>query len=132
MSPTLASILQSLLGVAGAFLLGHNFLGIEITQSWITDASGVVLALAGIVYGFIDHSLGLEGLQAAARTVLSFIGAFGVAKGWNQQSWVAISGAVTALLPVLYGFLSRAKNAQVQKAVADNTIKVMSAKLKAA
>lgn len=109
------SIITALLTVVGTFLIGKNIWGQPVdTELWQT-ITGAVLAVAGLVMSFLDKNLTIEKWQGIARTTIMAVG--GVLIGIGRltpealETWI---GIITSLIPMLYTWLSKKKNEQIQ------------------
>lgn len=116
MSENLQSLLRNILTIVGGFFIGKNFLGLPVDSSMIEGGIGVLLAIGGIVWGIKDKTVTIEMLQSTARHILSTIGGVLIAAGKFDPAkldlWI---GLVTALIPIIYGALSKQKTVQLKK-----------------
>lgn len=112
---TISAIIQAVLGAIGALLINHKIFTQVIDQTWISTASGIVLGIVTMVWGFKDHTETIEQFQAAIRNLMVFLTTILVSGGLSDTTVNAITGVVDAVLPVIYGALSRAKTASIIK-----------------
>lgn len=113
---TIYAVFQAALGAVGALLIGHHLWTISVDQSWVNTAVGSLMGVVSVVLGFMDHSETIEQFQAAIRNLMSFLTVVLVAGGVQDSMLQGITGAIDALLPVIYRQLSVAKTAKIIKA----------------
>lgn len=107
---TALSLLRTVLTVAGSYILAHNLFGPVINQDALTQIGGAILALTGAIWGFVDKSAPIEGVQSAVRSLVQIVGGFMVAAGkLSGQTLDTILGAITSLAPVIQSYTSRVK-----------------------
>lgn len=103
-------IVRSLLSAIGAFMLGLNLFGTQITESWWQEAIGVILVIMGIVWSIKDKIATIEMIQGAMRQVITFLGGIALTAGWvTEKTLLAVIGLITAVIPVFQGYFSRKK-----------------------
>jgi hypothetical protein len=103
-------VVRTVLMTLGAFLIGHNFFGVSITESWIQEAVGVVISLSVFVWSYASKETTVEGLQGILRQLFTFTGALLLAKGWiTSDMLVVIISLIPVIGPALYAWLSRFK-----------------------
>ena len=77
-------------------------------------ATGVIMGVIAIIWSIRSKEATIEMLQGTMRQVLTFIGGLFVAKGKiSAETLTLVIGLAAAILPPLYGFLSRRKTQQL-------------------
>lgn len=110
----LSGIIRTVLSLLGAYLLGKNIYGIEATAELWQEATGVIMGVIAIIWSIRSKEATIEMLQGTMRQVLTFIGGLFVAKGKiSAETLTLVIGLAAAILPPLYGFLSRRKTQQL-------------------
>lgn len=113
-------LLRAILTIAGTYLFGHNIFGNKIDESLWQEIAGAVLVAASFVWTFVSKTLTLEIFQSSILKIVMVFGGLlvtsGKVTGATLQAWVAF---LTALIPIVYSFLSKAKS----KAIAEGDIK---------
>lgn len=104
------SLLRYILVIVGGWLVGKNFLGNPIDETTSLGIVGGFMSLVGLVWGFVDKTVTLEGFQSSIKGLLSFVGTLFVASGKiTSDTLNAILGGAVILLPIVYGVLSKQK-----------------------
>lgn len=108
------SIIRSVLTIVGAFLVGKSFLGNTIDDNlWLGIGGGIITAIS-VVWGIVDKTATIEGLQSGIRNVLIFFGALLVGSGIIKDEVLqAILGIVPIVITILYSQLSKAKSKEI-------------------
>lgn len=111
---SILSLVRYALLAVGAYLVGKNFLGVEIDNDWIQGTIGIVLSLGGAVWGWFDKTATLEQIQSAFRSAFSFLGVMLVGSGIIKDEVLqSVLGGLPIILSYLYAQTSKAKNKQV-------------------
>jgi CDP-diglyceride synthetase len=106
-----SSIIRYILTALGAYLIGRNLGGIDVTPEFWEQAIGAVLVVFSTVWGFMDKTIREEAFQGALRQVFAFVGSLAVVKGWlSAQTFLMISGLIGTLGTYIYSWLSRKKS----------------------
>lgn len=113
------SSLRALLILVGSYLVGHNLFGKSVdSQTWEV-ISGAILTVASAIWGIATKTSTIEGIESAARSVITSIGGLltssGILTGDNLN---AILGLVTAILPAIQSSISASKNSQISSGTA--------------
>jgi hypothetical protein len=104
------SIIRYLLSAVGAYFLGRQFFGQQVTSEFWEQASGVILVLISVVWGFVDKSVTIEGFQGAIRQVWAVIAGILIGAGkMNDQTSNLILGILGTLSAWVYSWLSKKK-----------------------
>lgn len=118
---TVLSILRALMTAGGSYIVGHNLFGHQVDASVWQEVAGSVIALVGAIWGVVDKTAGIEGVQSAVRSFLQSAGGFLTAAGViTGETLNAILGLATAIISVLQSHLSKVK----VKQIADGTVNV--------
>lgn len=113
---TILSFLRTALSAVGAFLIGKNLFGQAVTNETWQLIIGVILALIGAVWSVLDKEAGIEQVQAAIRQAITITGSLLIAYGRLKTEQVEqIGGLITAILPFVYGWLSRKKTTMIEQ-----------------
>ncbi len=110
----ITSIIRNLLTLAGAFLIGRNLFGLEVNEVLWQEIVGGVMVIVGIVMSIMDKTLTEEKFQGALRHIVLLVGGLLVAKGTIKPEQIEVYlGIITALAPLIYGYISRKKNQDI-------------------
>lgn len=111
----LFGLLRAILTLAGTYLFGHNIFGNAIDASLWQEIAGGVMVVASFVWSILEKSLTLEIFQSSILKIIMVVGGLlvtsGKLTGAALQAWIA---ALTALLPIIYSYLSKMKSQQIQ------------------
>jgi Ca2+/Na+ antiporter len=106
--------LPSLLMAVGAFVIGKNFLGHQVDESFLQEAIGVIMGIVAIVLDIRAHAASIEKIQATVRQVFLFAAGFLVAAGKLKADNVEmILGFLLMLAKIAYQYFSRKKSEQL-------------------
>lgn len=113
----LYKILPSILTILGAFAIGHNFFGATINESLWQELAGFALMAVGVFISvFIDHTAGIEQLQAMVRRAGEVLATLLAASGKQMSETIkAVLELILIALPVLYGYLSQRKTIKLAR-----------------
>lgn len=104
------NLLQSVLVVVGAFLIGKNLLGNEIDQVLWVGIVGVVLTVVGFVWDIATTKVTIEYFQTGLMTIAQFLGGLLISSGkLSSESANTYYGFLSTLIGILYPILSRKK-----------------------
>ncbi len=119
------SFLRQLLSFAGAWLIGKQLFGSTVDNSTLEMLIGVVLSIAGLVWGVVDKTANIEMWQSVARHVITSVGGMFVASGkLSAMALEQILGITLFVITLLQGWMSRKKVEQIkQGAVSVHTLK---------
>ncbi len=110
------SLFRTALTAFGSFLFGKNILGASIDSVLWQEIVGIIIAVGSTVWGILDKSATVDGIQSAVRSVAVFIGGLLVASGKLSSgaldSWM---GFITTLVTVILSATSRSKAQQLAK-----------------
>jgi len=110
----ITSIIRNLLTLIGSFLIGRHIFNQTIDAPMWDVITGSVMALTGVIMSIADKTVTIEKVQGVIRHVVLSIGgimiAGGIVKPEQIELWL---GAITALTPIIYGWLSKKKTQQV-------------------
>ncbi len=110
------SLLRTALTAFGSFLFGKNILGASIDAVLWQEIVGIAIAVGSTLWGIIDKTATVEGVQSAVRSVAVFIGGLLVASGklssGSLDSWM---GFITTLVTVILSVTNRAKVKQLSE-----------------
>lgn len=113
---TFFSFLRMALTAIGTFLIGKNLLGTAVTESIWQLVIGLAVALASIAWSIISKDTGYEKIESGIRQLLTVGGALAVAFGWiKAESLPQITGLIIAVLPFVYAWVTKTKNAQIKQ-----------------
>lgn len=114
-------IVRTLLSAFGAFLVGRNFFGHQIDESYWQEIVGLILGIISVIWSIYDKTATVESIQGAIRQTITFVGGLLFSAGLvTNQTINAVLGVVAALAPFIQGYLTRVKNNQLET----GTIKV--------
>lgn len=122
MQENILSIIRAILVALGSFVIGHKYfagtIDADIWQSFI----GGALVVASTIWGIATKATSIESIQSGLRSLLTFAGAFLLAKGvvTSEQITQVIAGVAT-IVPLVYSYFSKVKTQQL----ATGQIKVM-------
>jgi hypothetical protein len=109
------SLIRTFLTVIGTFLIGKHVLGNTIDQQIWETILGAIMTVVSVVWSIIDKTATTEKLQSGVRQVVATIGGLLIASGKltpeKLETWL---GVVAILVPIIQGWLSRKKVAQLQ------------------
>lgn len=118
----ITSAIRALLTAFGAYLLGRNLFGTDITESFWQELSGVVMSIVGVVWSIKARELGIEQLQATIRQFITFAGGLLIAYGTiTGKDLVLISSIVPTVLPLVYSYISSFKSKLIAKGEINTT-----------
>lgn len=107
-------IVRTILSAFGAFLVGRNFFGHPIDESYWQEIVGIILGIVAVVWSIYDKTATVEAVQGALRQTLTFIGGILFSLGLvTNQTIQAILGVLAAVTPFIQGYLMRLKNNQL-------------------
>lgn len=107
-------IVRTLLSAFGAFLVGRNFFGHQIDESYWQEIIGILMGIIAVVWSIMDKTATVEAIQGGLRQFLTFVGGILFSLGLvTNQTINAVLGMVTALAPFIQGYLTRVKNNQL-------------------
>jgi Ca2+/Na+ antiporter len=110
----ITSIIRTILTLVGSYLIGHNLFGTSVNESLWQEISGGIMVLVGIVMSILDKTISIEKVQGALRHIVLVAGGLLIAKGVVTPAQIEMYiGLATALVPVVYGWLSKKKSQQV-------------------
>lgn len=111
---TWLSALRTVLVIAGTWLIGHNLFGAVVDASIWQEIVGGSVALGAAIWGVVDKSGNVEGLQSAVRSFLAAAGSLLVASGKiSGDTLNGIIALVSLLIPILLSGLGKAKVVQI-------------------
>ncbi len=108
------NLLQSLLVVAGGYLIGDNLLGNEINQVLWMGIVGVAVTLVGFIWDLATTKVAIEYVQTTLMGVAQFVGglliSIGKLSAENAQTYY---GLLSTLVGLIYPIISRKKTAEL-------------------
>lgn len=111
------SLIRTLLSLIGSLLVGHGahyFFGHVVDTAYWQEFTGVALALVSVIWSVSSKTLSIEMLQGVIRQVITFVSGYVLSVNLVSSDTVASFGAlITALLPYIYGVLSKKKSDQL-------------------
>lgn len=103
------SLIRMLFISLSSYFVGKHLFGVVLDTDQYQGWVGLVVGLATVVWGVVDNSTNLEGIQSFIRSAVTFVGGFFVGKGSiTADQLTAISGLVLAIAPFLSSILSKA------------------------
>lgn len=109
------SLLRTLLTLAGAYLFGKNFFGLELDSSLWQEIVGIGLGIIAVAWSIFDKTIQNDIWQGAVRHIITFASGILVAKGIISAETVqVIIAAFAGVFPWLLANLSGAKNAAIK------------------
>jgi len=111
----LYSFITAVLTLSGSYLVGKSVFGISIDAVSWEAVNGAILTLIGIIMSVLDKSLTIEKLQASLRAITIAVGGVFVGAGKLDSSKLEVwLGFITAIVPMLYTWLSKIKNQKLE------------------
>lgn len=111
---TVLSIVRTIATFAATFFIGQNVFGNPLTSENWEIIVGVIVGFISIVWGIVDKTANVEKVESAIRSILISGGGLLVAWGkLKNETFQAILGLVTGLLPILLSYFSKAKVVQI-------------------
>lgn len=112
----ITDVIKALMTAFGAWLLGRNLFGQEITENGWQEFSGVVLAVTSMVWSVLSKTLTIEMVQSTVRQFITFAGGLLLAYGTLQtRDLVLILALVPTISPLIYSWLSKIKSNKLAK-----------------
>lgn len=111
---TIFSLLRTILTLVGTYLIGKNIFGHTVDDNIFTVISASLITLVSVVWGIVDKTATIEGVQSGVRSV--FIGLGGLAVSWGflkSEQLVAILGVLAPLLTLIQSYTSKVKVKQI-------------------
>lgn len=108
------SLLRALGTLIGAYLVGHAVFGHTVSADALQVIGGAILTIASTWWGIATKTTNIEGIESAARSVISALGGLGVSAG--VISGVQLAAVLSAIIPIatfLQSALSKSKNQQI-------------------
>jgi hypothetical protein len=110
----LFAALRAVLVLIGTYLFGHNIFGSVIDSNIWLEITGVIMVVASFAWSWFSKSLTIEIVQSTILKVIMVTGGLLVTSGKiSGDTLTNIVAAVTALLPIIYSFLSKKKSAGI-------------------
>lgn len=104
------SLIRTVLTAFGAFLLGKNIFGAPLDDVLWQSIIGAIIALASIIWGFVDKTNTIDAVQSGLRSVIVVFGGLLVASGKiSDKVLESVLGVASAIIPFLYSILSKTK-----------------------
>lgn len=117
-----ASIIRAALQVVASYLLGKHIFGQTVDANLVESISEAVVILATTVWGFLDHTAGLEQLQSGLHsfltTALALLSSWGILSAQNTVAILALAGT---LVPVVLSWSGRQKVKQLDNGTLKTT-----------
>lgn len=111
---TILSLVRTILTAISAFVVGKHLFGTTVDDATWQGWVGVVVGLGSSIWGIVDKSATIEGIQSALRSAIIVVGGLFVAKGsLTADQLTSILGAAMAIIPFLYSTLSKQKSASI-------------------
>jgi hypothetical protein len=110
----LLSALRAIGTLIGAYLVGHAIFGHTITADVWQVVGGAFLTVVSTAWGIWTKTSDIEGIESAARSVISALGGLGVSAGVISGSQLAaILAAIIPLATFIQSALAKSKNQQI-------------------
>jgi hypothetical protein len=110
----LLSALRAIGTLIGAYLVGHAIFGHTITADVWQVVGGAFLTIVSTAWGIWTKTSDIEGIESAARSVISALGGLGVSAGVISGSQLAaILAAIIPLATFIQSALAKSKNQQI-------------------
>lgn len=98
-------IIQSVATALGGFLVAKGI----TDNATVTTGVGILVALAGMVWTFIDKTVDVTAVEETLRQAGSFVGGIFIGKGKlsvdELNTWL---GLISTLVPVILSFIAKA------------------------
>lgn len=108
------SLLRTVLTLAGSYVAGHAFMGIQVDSSIWEEVIGSVVAVVSTVWGIVDKTATIDAVQSAVRSVIISIGGIFVAHGkLSEETLTQILGLALAIIPFMQSWTAKIKGKQV-------------------
>lgn len=96
------SLIRLILTAVGSYLIGHYFLGTQVTGEWWEGVIGFILAIVSIIWSIRSNTVTIEMWQSLVRQAITIVGGIFIAKGWiNETTVESIGGILLLLFPYL-------------------------------
>ena len=120
-APTQSVGLQNLLSLLraggtliGAYFVGHAIFGHTVSADALQVVGGAVLTIASTAWGIVTKTSNIEGIESAARSVISALGGLGVSAGViSGQQLAAFLAAIIPLATFIQSVLAKSKTQQI-------------------
>ena len=110
----LLSALRAIGTLVGAYLVGHAVFGHTITADILQVIGGAFLTVVSTAWGIWTKTSNIEGIESAARSVISALGGLGVSAGViSGQQLAAIIAAIIPLATFIQSVLAKSKTQQL-------------------
>lgn len=111
---TFASIIRAALQVVASYFLGKHIFGQTVTDNMAMSIIEAVTILGTTIWGFADHTAGVEqiqsGLHSFLTTTLALLSSWGIMSAQNAVAIMALAGT---LVPVILSYSGRVKVKQI-------------------
>lgn len=112
----ITDVARTVLSAFGAYLLGANLFGTEVTEVLWQELTGVALGIISIVWSVLSKTVTVEMVQGTLRQLITFAGGLLLAYGTLQpKDIVLILALIPVIAPLIYSFLSKSKTKQLVK-----------------
>jgi cell division protein ZapA (FtsZ GTPase activity inhibitor) len=110
----LLSALRAIGALVGSYLVGHAVFGHTVSADALQVVGGAVLTIASTAWGIVTKTSNIEGIESAARSVISALGGLAVSAGViSGDQLAAILAAIIPLATFVQSALSKTKNQQI-------------------
>jgi|ERR1700690_2584615 len=110
----LLSALRAIGTLLGAYLVGHAVFGHTITADIWQVVGGAFLTVVSTAWGIWTKTSNIEGIESAARSVISALGGLGVSAGViSGQQLAAILAAIIPIATFIQSALAKSKTQQI-------------------
>jgi len=110
----LLSALRAIGTLIGAYLVGHAVFGHTITADIWQVVGGAFLTVVSTAWGIWTKTSNIEGIESAARSVISALGGLGVSAGViSGQQLAAILAAIIPIATFIQSALAKSKTQQI-------------------
>lgn len=108
------SMIRAMLVLLGSFILGKNIGNAQITETIVQEIIGAGLIVTTFVWSALTKCLTIEIFQSSILKVVMVVGTIAIASGKiADKTFQALLAVVTAILPILYSFLSKEKSKKI-------------------
>jgi hypothetical protein len=108
------SLLRAAGTLIGAYLVGHAIFGHTVSADALQVVGGAILTIASTVWGIVTKTSNIEGIESAARSVISALGGLAVSAGViSGDQLAAILAAIIPLATFVQSAMSKTKNQQI-------------------
>jgi hypothetical protein len=110
----LLSALRAIGALVGSYLVGHAVFGHTVTADVWQVVGGAFLTVVSTAWGIWTKTSNIEGLESAARSVISALGGLGVSAGViSGQQLATILAAIIPLATFIQSALAKSKTQQI-------------------